>query len=237
MTAAEMCGADRQCRINYLKRSNRARRHIEQIEQEQRAQETIDRIKQSQMKAYPRLDRPFSVDWRVSRMGALGVAAGYTFGGHVRGELHVARNWFRFNQDLQRQGTTLDINGTQPVTFVMPGVYYFFVDSDFSPYLGANFVYGRGELDVSGGSIQGGDGGSTESVGTEYHAVGLEGGVDLQWHGNGFHTRLGVAYRPKLYHQARLSAGNYSEIGREAIDQWYNQTVKLDIVFLFGWSF
>jgi len=237
--ANDECGGDRQCRIDRLRRKNRARRHVQKLEEEQQAEETIQRIQESKLEEMPRLDRPIGFDWRVSRLGALGVAAGYTFGGRLRGELQFARNWFSVNQTVDVQGNDISFNGSQPISFVLPGIYYYFLKSDFSPYLGATFVYGKGELSVGSSSLGSGgsDGEVSDNLGTEYHGIGLHGGLDFQWRGNGFHSRLGVAYRPKLYHQARISAGNYSELGRRVIDQWYQQVVRLDVVFLLGWNF
>lgn len=237
LTASEACGGNRQCRIDHLKQHNRRQRRQERARTAEAAREKASEIQKRQLKEFARLDNAISVDWRASRLGALGIAAGYTFGGRLRAELQLAHRRFFFNQTIESQESDYDVNGRQRVTFLMPGVYYFFLESDFTPYLGATFLYGRGQLNASTNSFGDNQAPEQPDLGTEYHSIGLHGGLDFQWQGNGFHSRLGLAYRPPIYQQARISAGQYSESGREAIEQWYNEMVRIDVVFLLGWSF
>ncbi len=237
-SADEACGADRRCRIERLERRNRARRHARKLDEERHLEEMLDEREQKEIEEIPRLDRPFSFDIRISRMGVLGLAAGYTFENRLRPELQYVHwnAWVTVDHEDQHYG------GNQQMNFVMPGLFYFFLESEITPYGAAKFVYGRGSFD-SGATrtVPGSDGGSEEQeigrVDTIYHALEFEAGVDAQLTPFGAHTRLGLAYRPLIYNQARIEAGQYADQTRGALEQWFGEMMRIDVIFMVGWAF
>lgn len=234
-SAQEACGEDRRCRIERLKRQNQARRRIEKLEDEKKFQRMVDNMTDEELEDYPRIDRPWTFDIRTSRQGVLGLAAGYTFFGQLRTELHYVywNSYVDVNVDEQF------ISGSQSIHFLIPGLYYFFLrESEFTPYAATTFMWASGSYN---GGFSGGFGGSGNGgVGdfdTEYHALGLQGGIDWQMEDQGAHLRLGLAYRPLLYNQARFGPGNYSDQGRRAMEKWFEQMVRIDVILMGGWSF
>lgn len=227
-SANDECGNDRRCRIERLERRNRARRQTELIRQERQLQELIDEYQAKRIEEYPRLDRAFSADLRASRLGVLGLSVGYTFLGRLRPELHLAYNGgYSVSQNIDDQR----FSGTQEVGYVIPGLLYFFLTSDFTPYAGLSFLYGTGTYNGFNGPA------TDTSLETEYHALSVKAGIDYQLNGSGFHARAGLAYRHLIYSQARRSPGLYVEQTREALEQWFNDITRIDILVLVGWAF
>ena len=230
--ADDACGADRRCRIERLERLNRARRRARRLKEKKFAESRIDEYEQKKLEENPRLDRPLAVDLRASRLGVLGLAAGYTLFSHLRPELQFVH----FNSYVSQRKDGRDYSGEQPVSFLMPGLSWYFIEGDFSPFVTASFVYAFGKFTQS--TFNPSTGNTVDrKLQTKYHAVELKGGVDYQLEGAGFHMRLGLAYRPLIYSQARLGPGNYSEAGRGALTNWYKKMVRLDLVLLAGWAF
>ena len=233
-SAEEACGEDRRCRIERLKRKNEARRRVEKLEDEKKFQRMVDNLTDEELEDYPRIDRPWTFDVRTSRQGVLGLAAGYTFFGQLRPELQYVY-WNAF-VDVTVDQTF--ISGSQSMHFLIPGLYYFFLrKGEFTPYAAASFMWASGNYNGGYGGSFGGSGSGPSDFGTEYHALGLQGGLDWQMEDQGAHLRLGLAYRPLLYNQARFGPGNYSDQGRRAMEKWFEQMVRIDVIFMAGWSF
>lgn len=242
MSADEACGGDRRCRIERLKRRNRARRQAQLLEEEREVRSMVERYRGEEIAQYPRIDRPFTADLRMSRFGVLGLAAGYTFFGRLRPELHFAH---KPAYDVFVEVDNRDFDGTQSVTWFVPGIVYFFTDGSFAPYAGVSFLFGTGSYEEFGGDIGGGfEGGGTNSpsrsaseIDTEYHAAEIKAGVDYQMKDMGGHLRFGLAYRPLIYNQARFGPGDYSDATRRAMDKWFGNLAQIDVMFLAGWAF
>lgn len=235
MTAQEACGQDRRCRIERLKRRNRARRHARMLEEERELEAQIDQFQEEELEDYPRLDRPFSADLRFSRFGLLGLSAGYTFFGRLRAELQFAHHP---NYDVFTTVDSREFSGSQTMHWVVPGLVYFFTDGVFAPYGGLSFVYGFGSYEEFGPTEVGGDDSRPEgAVDTEYHAVELKSGVDYQMREMGAHLRFGLAYRPLIYNQARLGPGQYADLTRRAMEDWFGSLAQIDVMILAGWAF
>jgi hypothetical protein len=231
-SAEDACGADRRCRINRLKRRNRARRHARKLEEERHVEQMLEERNKEALTEVPRLDRPMVFDLRISRMGLLGLVGGYTLFGRLRPELQFV-HW---NADVSVDYEDTWYSGDQTLNFLMPGLFYFFGDSEYVPYLGTKFVYGWGSY--SGQHARQPDSnGDFDSVDTEYHALELEGGVDYQMEEFGGHARLGLSYRPLIYSQARIKPGQYADATQGAMEKWFGQMMRIDIVFLAGWAF
>ena len=242
-SANDTCGADRRCRIERLKRKNRARRHVQKLEEERYAETIIEREQADKLESMPRRHKPLAFDLRASRMGVAGLVGGYTLLGKLRPELHFV-HW---GADVSVDYNDENYSGFQPTTFLIPGVYYFFLDSEFTPYGSASFLYGWGTFDRYNSGISrsppgGGGGGGTvplepQELDTEYHAIELGAGVDYQAEDLGAHLRLGFTYRPLIYNQARTGPGQYSEPTRKALENWFQQMARIDFVVLAGWAF
>lgn len=236
-SADAKCGADRRCRINRLKRQNRARRQARKIEEERYVENLVDERQKKQLQAIPRRDNPIGFDLRISRMGAAGLTGGYSLLGRLRPELHFVHWAADVGVDYEDEY----FDGRQPTNFLIPGLYYFFTDGPFAPYASAAFVYGWGSFDRYGSTSFDDEGNSTtvapDSLDTEYHAVEIGAGLDYQVKKLGAHLRLGLAYRPLIYNQARRSPGQYHKRSREALEKWFEQMAQIDVIFLAGWAF
>lgn len=237
VSANDACGQDRRCRLERLKRKNRARRHARKLEEEQYAESVIEQNRQNRIEDRPRLDRPLVVDVRGSRLGILGLTAGYTLFGKLRPELQFVY-WNAYVSATFRDDS---YSGQQPMTFFMPGLTWFFMESEFVPYASASFVYATGTFDQNTYSFspvgQQQQSVRPAEVDTEYHAVELQAGVDYQMEKKGAHLRLGLAYRPLIYNQARIDPGTYADQTRGALTNWYKQMVRIDVIVLAGWAF
>lgn len=227
-SADEACGADRRCRIERLKRRNRARRHAAKLEEEKYVEDLLERRRKQFVEQRPRLDNPWTVDYRISRLGAVGLVGGWGVDEHFRFEGQVV-HW-NASVSVQEDGASLD--GSQPVTFIIPGVFYYFFDDPLSPFVGGSFLYARGKMNTFDFETPSGG----RSLGTEYHALSFQTGGDLQVSG-GAHVRFGFAYRPLIYNQARYRPGEYDEQARKLLEQWFREMVRIDVVVQAGWSF
>jgi len=236
-SADDQCGADRRCRIERLKRKNSARRQARRLEEERYVDNLVDRQNEQRLEEMPRRDKPLGVDLRASRMGVAGLVGGYTLPGRLRPELHVVY----WGADVRVTRENVRYRGFQPTTFLIPGFYYFFLDSPFSPYASAAFVYGWGNY--NGRSTVSSDDGrrssesTSDELDTEYHAIELGGGIDYQIKGLGAHLRLGLTYRSLIYNQARLAPGQYHDPTQAALEQWFQKMAQIDVIFLAGWAF
>ncbi|MFB6372013.1 MAG: hypothetical protein ABEN55_02590 [Bradymonadaceae bacterium] len=234
-SANDQCGADRRCRIERLKRKNRARRQARKLQEERYVENLVDKKQKKQLQEKPRHHKPLGVNLRASRLGVVGLVAGYTLLGRLRPELHFV-HW---PADVYVQHNDRDFSGFQPTTFLIPGLYYFFLDTPFSPYASASFLYGWGNYqnDSFGvGPREGGPSGPGQ-LDTEYHALELGAGLDYQIKKLGAHFRLGLTYRPLIYNQARIAPGRYHKPTRGALEKWFKQMVQVDVIFLAGWAF
>ncbi len=229
-SSTEECGNDRRCRIDRLKRKKRAERHLKTVEEERWAREQIEEQQREIMKAKPRLADPISADIRVSRLGVLGLHAGYVFGGRFQPEFEFTHLPYRY---VFTRGDA-SIDGNLTAWFLRGGVSYFLLDTPFSPYLTAGFQYGTGRFETY--SFDTGFDFTSNGTQVKFHAAEVGGGVDLQF-GFGMHTRLGAVYRPLIYNQARNGPGSYDPFTRDGLESWYKQAASIDVVWLLGWAF
>jgi len=236
MTAREACGQNRRCRLERLERRNRARRHAQMLEEERELEAQIEQFEEDELADYPRLDRPFSADLRFSRFGLLGLSVGYTFFGHLRAELQFAHHPA---YDVSTTIEGREFSGSQNVNWFTPGLVYFFTDGVFAPYGGLSFVYGFGSYEEFGAPpVDDRRRRDTDAaVDTEYHALELKAGVDYQMREMGAHLRLGLAYRPLIYNQARLGPGQYADLTRRGMEDWFGSLAQIDVMLLAGWAF
>lgn len=228
--ADDECGTDRRCRIDRLKRKNDARRHADNIEEERQVRRMIEEAEDERLENFPRLDKPLSGDLRVSRLGALGVHLGYIFAGHIQPEFEFA--YSSLSVFAPAEGSSSGLDGFHDGWWFKLGAAYFLLESWFSPYIAGGFVLGTGRyysydfgfFDSSGADL-----------GTRYHAGEIGGGIDMQFK-FGLHTRLGIAYRPLIYNQARIGPGQYDPSTRQGLASWFNDAVAIDVVWLLGWA-
>lgn len=225
--ADDECGQDRRCRIDRLKRRNQARRHQQIIEEERQVQRLLDRREEERLDDSPRLKSPVVADLRVSRLGPLGVHAGYTLFGHLQPELSLGYS----SLNVFTSGTT-SLSGDFSGWWFEFGASYFLLENWFSPYLSAGFLLMNGEFDsFSGGFVV--DFARPRAI---FHAGAVGGGIDLQL-GFGLNTRLGMVYRPLIYNQARIGPGQYDPQTRQGLADWFNQAARIDVIWLLGWAF
>jgi len=240
-SAEDACGNDRRCRIDRLARRNRARRHVKVLDEERWVRKLIDEERDERLKDFPRKKDPVGADLRISRLGPVGVTAGYVFGGHFRPEASFVFNSANIYQhDYDGSGSTLD--GTQETFWFDLAATYFVLQSWFTPYLTAGFMIGKGTYNDHGYYYYAPEGGGMPPSGpagpvaTVYHAAEIGGGLDLQF-AFGLHARVGLNYRPLIYSQASVSKGVYDDATRKGLTNWFKSTVAIDPVVLMGWAF
>ena len=224
--AEDTCGNDRRCRIDRLKRRNNARRKAEVLSEERQVQQMVDAQQAERERDNPRVAAPATLDWRISRLGALGFAGGWTFAGQLRAE-----GEFVFNEsDIYFSTSNFfgGIDGFQETTFVSARAVYFILDSWFSPYVSAGVKVGWGDFNAYDGF-----GSQLEST---YHAVEAGLGFDVQFE-FGMHSRLGVDFRPLIYSQASSEPGVYNEIAKDGLEDWWADDALIDVVWMIGWAF
>ncbi len=172
----DLCGADRRCRIDRLKRTNAARRHLVVLNEEETTRRVVEEAEREIQGPQPRLDTPLVVDWRLSRAGVAGFSLGYgltpIIGVEVQGFYYEDYFYEASSYDLE-----LMFLGASGVLFTNPGQVAGYVS------VGFNYVFGTAsESDFA----------SYVSNDTVMHVIELQAGVDV--HSDlGFHTRLGVA--------------------------------------------
>ncbi len=228
--AADECGSDRRCRIDRLKRKNNARRHAELIEEERQVRRMIEEAEEERLSNFPRLDKPLSGGLRVSRLGALGVHLGYVIAGHIQPEFEFA--YSDLSVLVTAEGNAAALDGFHEGWWFKGGASYFLLESWFSPYLAAGFVFGTGRYysyDFGFFDSAGSD------LGTRFHAGEIGGGIDMQFE-FGLHTRLGLAYRPLIYNQARIGPGQYDPSTRQGLANWFQEAAAIDVIWLIGWA-
>lgn len=216
--AEAMCGADRRCRIERMKRLNANRRQVQIAEDERIARARLVEIEAEKEGPQIRLDSPLSVDWRASRAGALGFAAGYT----LTRSLKIEGQAFFWEGDYYGGNYRF-----YELNYLSLSGIYFTHGSPLAGYVSAGFMYGFG--DSSGDFFS-----DAEEIVS--HALDLQLGVDVQFE-RGFHTRLGIGYRPLIYHRAAISPGVYPPDAEDAFEDWHSDNVMLDVIFLVGWAF
>ncbi|MCG8416685.1 MAG: hypothetical protein MJE77_01925 [Proteobacteria bacterium] len=233
--ADKLCGRDRRCRIDRLKRRNQARRRLAILAEEKALERQLAATERQRMEATPRRRSPIGIDILVSQWAGLGYAGGYTFFGRLRAEIaRLSADDFIFGHD---EATDRFINGQQYVDYWSGTILYFFGNTWFSPYLSTGFTYGSGQF------YEFFDGTDTIPIDAEvqYHAVQIGGGIDVQrffrYLRSGFHARIGIVYRHLLYNQARLEPGVYDQAIEQSLRSWFSGDPNLDLILLFGWSF
>jgi len=218
--ADTVCGADRRCRIERLKRVNAARRQVQVHEEEEIARASIAKAQLKVTGPQVRKEKPITVDWRLSRAGVAGLAAGYS----LLPQLKVEAQIFFYSDDFYRnEYYELDLH-----VFNASAIYFTHA-GPLAGYAQAGFVYGSGGMatyDFTG----------TGDRDVVLHAFELQAGIDVQSQ-VGFHTRLGVAYRPNIYRRVTSSPGLYDTQAVEEFDYWYGRNAMIDVVFLIGWAF
>lgn len=218
--ANDLCGGDRRCRIERLKRTNAARRQLTILSEEETTRRVVEEARQEITGPQPRLDTPLVVDWRISRAGIAGLLVGYGLTPQIAVEGHAF-----FYEDYFYEDSSYDVE----LTFIGASAVLFTNPDQVAGYasIGFNYVFGSA-LEYGFSSFFAND--------TVMHTLELQAGVDV--HSNlGFHTRLGAAYRPLLYHRVTTSPGVYNEVAEKDMEGWFTDNAMIDIVFLIGWAF
>jgi hypothetical protein len=228
------CGRDRRCRIDRLKRRNEARRRLKILREEEMVRRELQRLRKEELESRPREKNPWNLGWRFSLPTPAGFTAGYTFAHPFRVELtyhNVNETYFSFDD-----ATSTEFNGDVDTNFIDAGITYTVFTSGVTPYLKAGAMYGFGSYQSFTNFF--GGGGSTDTV---FHALNLEGGLDFFWDltesAGGLHARVGAAFRPLIYHQARIEPGVYDEGVRNGLQSWWDETMFVDLQFIIGWGF
>lgn len=226
-TAKDACGNDRRCRIERLKRINASRRHIDQLQTERRLKNDLRAMQKQREKETPRKLKPLVLGLQESRLGPIpGAYIGWTFQGA-----------FRVTFDYQFTEINDFSNGSDAFLethFWTGGLEYFLLPNAFSPYLRGGFKFGHG--DFSAFTFTGGFGGTSSDVNSVFHAGELGAGFDIQL-AIGMHARLGLAYRPLVYSQAKIEDGVYDPIAKSAMDDLFQSCIAFDVIGAFGWAF
>lgn len=232
-SADDACGEDRRCRIDRLKRKNKAQRHARIISEERQVQNMLEQERKKALDDKPRLKDPWSVAVRMSRLGPIGMHGGYTFLGRIHPEFE-----FTYSPNLYifapGSSDSAGISGDFEGWWFRGGLSYFLLDSWFSPYLTAGFQVGVGSFYNFSSGFDFADFGT--EVGSRFHAGEFGGGFDMQFK-FGLQTRLGVVYRPLVYNQARIGPGQYDPQTRQGLADWYKRGAAVDVVWLLGWAF
>ncbi len=232
--ADKMCGTDRRCRIERMKRRNKARRKIQILREEQLVLAEIERLEKAELESRPRDKNKWNVGYRLSIPSAFGFTAGYTLAHPFRVELtyhNIDQSYFSFDDT-----TSTEFNGDITANFVDVGITYTVFESSVTPYLKGGAMYGFGDFQSFTGFF--GSGSSTSIV---FHALNLEGGLDFFWdlteNSGGLHFRVGTAFRPLIFHQARVEPGVYDERTRNGLQTWWDDEMFIDLIFVLGWGF
>ena len=233
--SADECGADRRCRLDRLKRKNRAKRHAKTMGEERRVRRLIEDQEQERLEQRPRENKPLSASIRISRLGPIGLHAGYIFLGRIQPTFE-----FTYSPDLfvwaPATADSFGISGDLEAWWFRGGLSYFLLDSWFSPYLTAGFQVGTGSYDTDNYDFDVDfSGGFGTELRSRFHAGEFGGGFDMQFK-FGLQTRLGVVYRPLIYNQARTGPGQYDPQTRQGLAEWYQRGAAVDVVWLLGWA-
>lgn len=232
-SAEDECGTDRRCRLDRLARKNAARRHAKTIREEEQVRDILAEEEEERLKERPRLKDPLSADLRISRLGASGAHIGYVFFGRLQPEFEfIWSSLYAYTPSGEDGAAGLD--GYHDGWFFRFGATYFLLESWFSPYLSAGFQLGTGQFQSYSYDLDFDFVGSS-NLDTKFHAAEVGGGMDLQF-AFGMHTRLGLAYRPLIYNQARYGPGSYDPTTRQGLARWYKQAAGVDIIWLIGWA-
>lgn len=232
-TAKIECGADRRCRIARLKRIQKERRRIN-YRKESRATEQGKRFaERAYLAANPRLAKRMTADIRMSRVGFLGLALGYTFSEQIRGQL--AWQYVDINDwnGVDIEANQLGISGEYLIT---TGKFASFVSGGLSLMegsLGTQYNYNdyNDEMQNNGMTFLSYE----NTLNGALHFLELGAGLDLQF-GNGLHGRIMGAYKYLLYHQATIN-GSHDEKTREELKNTFEDYMKIDIIFQLGYAF
>jgi hypothetical protein len=236
--ADETCGGDRRCRIDRLRRINRARRFVAVLEAEEmaRSQVALRALVRNQEETRSRY--PWGLDLNISRLSPLGLTAGYAPTSWMRSEISFL---YRDGWISQSVDDITWVDGQLDLMFWTAGIVITPVKGALSPFLGAGFTLGVGDFRRN---LYEWEFGFDPEIPSEpdprilvlYHALETSAGLDLLV-GPGFHARLGVAYRPLIYNQARYSAASYDEEVRRGLRRWFEEETQIDVIFRLGWAF
>lgn len=231
--ADEQCGRDRRCRIERLKRRNQARRQLDVLREEEIVRQELERLRARELDERPREKHPWNVGWNFTIQSPAGFTGGYTFAHPFRVEaafLNIDQSYFSSGADGG------SINGDVDASFFDLGIVLNVLSGTTSPYLKAGAMFGTGSFASFDGFFSGG--GSTDIV---FHALEFEGGFDFAFDfgdtAGGLHLRLGAAFRPLIFNQARISPGVYDATTRDGMANWWDETMFVDLNFIIGWVF
>lgn len=214
-SADALCDADRRCRIDRLAERRRSTRQARALGDAQNVEAAQEAERQRLRGTQPRKAKPLSVGWRVSRLGPVGGAVGYTLFGRLQPNFEVAYSNNIWTSD-----------GWHEIWWFRLGGSYLLLDGPFSPYLTAGFMVGAGRHNAW----------YTSTAKTVLHAGELGGGLDMQAK-VGLTSRLGVVYRPRIYSQVKQAPGVYEVAARTGLNDWFAQHATVDVVWTFGWAF
>jgi len=231
-SADDECGGDRRCRLDRLARKNSARRHATTIREEQQVRSILEEQEKERLEAFPRLKDPLSADLRISRLGATGAHVGYVFFGRLQPEFEFL--WSDLYVYVPADADfAAGIDGYHEGWFFRFGATYFLLESWFSPYVSGGFQLGTGSFQAY--SFDFDFVGTQTNLQTKFHAGEFGAGMDLQF-AFGMHTRLGLAYRPLIYNQARHGPGSYDPVTQQGLARWFRQSAGVDLIWLLGWA-
>lgn len=226
LSAEELCGADRRCRIERLKSDNRARRQQTVFEEERAVQNIVREFHRQEKEATVRTNHPWTIDFLANFLG-WGFSGGYSFSNNLRAEIGFTRN----DDYMYYYDNTTSLSGRHRATFLVAQAVLIPMESWLTPYLALGFMGGSGTF--GNDSFYGGWGSSDMDV--KYHILHASGGLDAQFD-FGLHLRLGFRYGYVLYNQASLGPGLYEPTTRSGLESWMEETL-LSIDFNMGWAF
>ena len=237
-TTRQECDMDRRCRIERLKRTNRARRYTMMVEQEQRAKQISESYDRAEFEAIRRQADPLSLDLTVDTLAA-GFTLGYVIaGGHIRLAPMILWGSDNSYETTTANGVTLETELFLDWTDISLTAEYLWRTGWWTPYLSGGISYITGDNNGYAYSYDDFGLGGNQSAGgeIEIHGVRVGAGFDMQF-GIGFRARLGVVGRYALYTQVRNGPGSYDQAANEALDAWFSDTYFVQPELSFGWAF
>ena len=236
-SAAEACGGDRRCRIERLKRRNRARRYTGMLREEQIARQTQERLEERERAKKHRLVKPLAADLYLTFLGG-GLGLSYTHQARWRFESTLTFMFDRYiSEDVTVGAQTQYFEGSLRLRNFGFQAAYLLRDGWWSPYVGLGALYSRGSYEAyffdDGFGFGGSDGAQTTVI---MHVVQGSAGFDAQV-GFGARARLGLLLRQPIYTQARYSRGNYDETTRALLEGWFQSNQRIGLEFSLGWAF
>ncbi len=236
-SATVQCGSDRRCRIQRLKRVNRARRKIDNLEAEEAARLLAAKLALKQQDLVVRAHKRYSAQLSISTLGVTSAGVGVALTPHVRLELKLTS---------QQSGYLNNGYMSAPLwgefsTAYMP------LKTKLTPFVAVGAFMGSARIErygsrsvpeflVDGQNDGSGYAGDVSQTEMRVHGVQLALGIDFQAR-VGARLQLGLMFRQPIYVQARNGKADYDAALRKDIRRRFKEYNRWDIFLNYGWAF